>query len=157
MMISVILILGTSTTIGIVFKETVKQLPTSLCSPFIDPSNSILLIKVITIGIGILQLGTSILICLIYCLLVKNLIKTQQTLNRSVSFNKFNLITQVLIVTSSNLICWIPSNIIYISTLFMLKYPTDLLIWTTIAVTPINSITNPLVFVVSTLKNNALK
>ena len=152
MMILVIFILVTSIVIGIIFKETEKYLPTSLCSPFIDPSNSIFLIKVITISIGILQLVTSALICLIYSILVKDLRKTEETFNKSVSLNNFNLIIQILIVTSSNLICWIPSNIIYISTLFMSKYPTDLLIWTTISVTPINSIINPLVFVVSTIK-----
>ena len=60
--------------------------------------------------------------------------------------------SQVVIVTFSNLMCWIPSKIIYISTLFMSKYPTDLFIWTTIAVTPLNSMIDPLVFVVSTMK-----
>ena len=105
-------------------------------------------------GYGSARPARNILQVLHFCygVLITILRKTQRNLKKSVSLNTFNLIAQVVIVTFSNLMCWIPSNIIYISTSFMSKYQTDLLIWTTKAVTPINSMINPLVFVVSTMK-----
>ena len=76
---AVIFILAISTTTDILYKETETFLTTSLCSPFIDPSSSIFLIKFLTIGIGILQLSASVFICLIYAVLIIILHRTQRT------------------------------------------------------------------------------
>ncbi len=57
------------------------------------------------------------------------------------------LIIQIVIITATNIICWVPSGATFLSSIFMDQYPTDLMIWVTIVVAPPNSYVNPLVFV----------
>ena len=64
---------------------------------------------------------------------------------------------QIFIVTVSNILCWIPSGIIYLVALFLKKYPVNLIIWSTIAVTPINSVINPVVFIVANFRSHKRK
>ena len=59
------------------------------------------------------------------------------------------LFIQIFLVTVSNILCWMPSGIIYLVALFLKKYPINLIIWSTIAITSINSVINPVVFIVA--------
>ena len=72
--------------------------------------------------------------------------------NMSHEISRFHLMVQLVILTSSNIICWIPANIVNLSSLYMETYSTDLLIWTTIIVTPVNSLINPLLFIITTIR-----
>ena len=139
--------------LGIFYRIKFQSLATSLCSPFIDPTDSNWLIKFITLFTAVFQISTSIFICAVYGILIRYLMDNSRRLEMSRKKSYVYLLIQLIAVTFSNLLCWIPSNIIYLSSLFMSRYPTDLLIWTTIAVTPINSIINPLVFIITTLKS----
>ena len=67
------------------------------------------------------------------------------------------LYMQVCLVTSSNVLCWIPSGIIYLVTMSLEKYPINLIIWSAIAITPINSVINPIVFIVANVRSNKKK
>ena len=138
-----------STFIGLFYQAMNSSIPSTLCLPFIDPSNSNIFIKIITISIGICQILASLLICLSYLFLVTMLRQSKYGIQKSKNTSRSGVILQLLIVTVSNLLC--PSNTIYLLSLFLSSYPTDILIWTTIAVTPINSIINPIVFIVTTL------
>ncbi len=60
---------------------------------------------------------------------------------------------QVVVITTSNVLCWIPVSVIYILSLVWEKYPVNVMGWNTIAVMPINSAVNPFVFVISEMKN----
>ena len=129
-----------------------KELPIGLCLPFCDPDNTSLLFKYITWLTAILQLMASVCIIAMYVML---------TIRRRESGNKFNIpshssntsmIVQLVVVSSSNILCWLPSSGIYLASLFMSKYPTAMVVWATIAVLPINSIINPFVFVLTTLR-----
>ena len=140
-----------STFIGLFYKAMNSSIPSTLCLPLIDPSNSNIFIKIITISIGICQILASLLICLSYLFLVAMLRQSKYGIQKSKNTSRSGVILQLLIVTASNLLCWIPSNTIYLLSLFLSRYPTDILIWTTIAVTPINSIINPIVLIVTTL------
>ncbi len=44
--------------------------------------------------------------------------------------------------------CWISSSVIFLVAFFMDKYPTEMLVWTTVVVMPINSVVNPIVLLV---------
>ena len=66
--------------------------------------------------------------------------------------NNTTLMIQIIIITASNTLCWIPSGIIYLISLFMKKYLIDMVTWATIAITPVNSIINPVVFIVTTIR-----
>ena len=135
--------------ITFIVKGTGNKLPFSLYLPFIDPTNSIGYIKIITLCVVISQTFTSIVITGLHILLVYKYLESQKSVTKSNSDSdfsaKFTLIVQLLIITASNVLSWFPVNVIYIITIFITKYPTDLVIWTTVGVLPLNSIINPAV------------
>ncbi len=126
----------------------------SLCSPFIDPSKEIVLVKVITWFTTIFQVASAIIILTVYVLLIVSLRKSQKGMESAVShkMSSVALVVQVFVLTSSNILCWIPSAVIYLLSMFVEQYPVEMVVWTTIIVTPLNSLINPLVFVVIALR-----
>ena len=85
-------------------------------------------------------------------LLVVPLDKSQVKLRTAEDRSNVRLILQLLTVTTTNIVTWIPSNIIYLSSLYMSRYATDLILWTIVTVTPINSLINPVIFFVTDIK-----
>ena len=148
-----------SVLIVIVLKQGIKDVPTSLCSPFIDPTNSVTEIKALIILIAVFQVLASFFIATTYTLLLRSLFKSvsETEIKKSKTRSLGLLLLQLVIVTLSNLLSWIPSNVIYLSSLLTSRFSIDLLIWTTIAVTPINSIINPLVFICTTARKGNKK
>ena len=53
------------------------------------------------------------------------------------------MIFQIVLITGSNIVCWVPSGIIYILSALSYKFPVEILLYTTIYITPVNSIVNP--------------
>ena len=151
-------IFGISIIISIVIPILVSivygNLPINLCSPFIDPTNENLFIKAFSWIIAFAQLLTTISIIVIYCLLLKYLKESQANLKESTSKKNSNiaLIVQLIIVTGSNILCWLPNSIIYLMSMYLSKYSIEMIYWTTVAVVPINSIINPMVFIISNLR-----
>ena len=131
-----------------------ESVPLQLCSPFIDPSNKLVLFSIISWFISIIQLSAVVVIIVIYCLLLKHLRDSQQEIKESLSKKKSSvgLIVQIIVITGSNILCWIPSSIIYLASVFFTSYPIEKIMWTIIIVVPINSVINPLVFIVTTLR-----
>ena len=131
-----------------------NEIPTTLCLPFIDPSDSQWFIKLITFIMGTIQLSSSLFIMSVYLLFIKILNNSSKYLKCNISkkISRVGMIIQLFIVTSSNIICWIPANITYLMSLYMSKYSTNLLIWTTIAVMPLNSMINPFLFIITTIR-----
>ena len=130
----------------VVYLKLEQILPTQLCSPFIDPTDSIAAVRFATIGVAVFQMSAFCFIIITYFRLLHYVTKLKhQTLFESKLMSR-GLVTQILLVTASNLVGWFPLSLIFLAALFQSKYPVDLLIWTTIAVMPINSIINPLIF-----------
>jgi leucine-rich repeat-containing G protein-coupled receptor 8 len=128
-----------------------NRIPTGLCLPFIDPTDSLWEIKVITIVIIWIQLFAIISIIVIHCLMIKELNESKKSLGKENNLNR-GMMIQLFILTGSNIVCWLPSSIIYLSSIFLTKYPTEMLIWTTVTIMPFNSIINPVVFLVLMIK-----
>ena len=130
------------------------EIPMFLCSPFIDLTGSVTVILFLTWFVVITQVGISICVLIVYIILIVSLNKSQQRLKEATSKKQSNflLIIQIVVVTSSNIICWIPSGIIYLLSMFLEQYPIEMLIWLTVAVTPINSIANPTVFIATNIR-----
>ncbi len=128
-------------------------LPFTLCLPFVDPSNSIIIFKCLVALITVFQFSASFFIAYLYKRLVNEL-KNRQSLpqHHKHKDREFGMIIQLVVITFSNILCWFPSGIVYITSLFLNRYPTDMVIWTTVAVLPINSILNPVVFAATTFR-----
>ena len=149
---AIAIILGT--TIAVIMRLYYINIPMPLCSPFIDPTNSVFLIKIITWIVVTLQSVAMFAIVWSYLILVNELKKSEDKVKVSYTKTKSKklLFLQIFLITSSNIICWIPSGIIYIFSMFLEEYPIAMMYWVTIVVTPVNSILNPIVFVFITLK-----
>ena len=64
------------------------------------------------------------------------------------------MIFRIVLITVSNIACWVPSGIIYIFSTFKYKFPIDILLYTTIYITPVNSIINPVFITFVNTKDN---
>ncbi len=129
-------------------------IPMTVCSPFVDPSNRQIMTKVMTWITVILQMISTIFICGVYKMLVDTLKAMQNKMKGLVSRRGSNavLIIQIVVVTASNVLCWIPSGTIYLTSMFMKEYPLTIIFWTTTAINPINSVVNPIVLIATNIK-----
>ena len=134
------------------FKHVWHSAPIDLCLPFVDPSNSKTLIRALTWYIVISQTLSSIIITTMYILLYQMIRKSKKAVSTNKSKSHFTMIIQLVLITASNILCWFPTNIIYVAAMLMSTYPIDIVLWTIITVLPCNSIVNPLVFIIGKLK-----
>ena len=63
-----------------------------------------------------------------------------------------SIVTHAILVGFTNAICWIPSSIYYLISVFDIKSPVAFLYWITLVVLPINSMINPIIFNLSKIK-----
>ena len=140
--------------VTIIFRIHFGILPMSLCLPFVDPSNSIVLIKIIVWSSILIQSLLSMVIVIIYILLALGLYKVKnEDINlKSIHTSYGSLILQLILITVSNMVCWFSTNGIYIATLILTEYSTEVVIWSIVILMPINSIVYPTVFVIMSIK-----
>ncbi len=138
----------------LVVKLKFRTLPTNLCSPFVDPSSSVPVFHFITWFVSLFQTFVSVAILAMHFILVSELNKSQKYFSHSKSKIRSSvpLVFQLIIVTGSNMLCWFPTNIIYVAAMFLSNYPSSMVIWTAVAVAPINSVINPAVFLAAALR-----
>ena len=151
--LSLIFTMSTCVVLSAVFmiKVNMELVPTSLCLPFVDPIKSRIELKFLTWCLAVSQFLTCFVILFLHIYLVKNLRKSHQVL-KNIQFSESALVIQLIILTLSNFLCWIPCNIIFISTMFLPKYPMSLVTWTVVDVLPLRSSITPLVFIVMSVK-----
>ena len=138
----------------LLFTET--KIGNNLCLPFVDQTNSILLIKIITWFVIITQTIISVTIMIMHVSIYIQKKKSDINIRKSKSdanSSDITLIIQLFVVTLSNFICWFPTNIIYILAMFLSSYSFDLVVWTTVIVMPFNSFVIPGMLIIASLKN----
>ncbi len=140
-------------TLLVAFKD--KMLALSLCLPFLDPSESVILLKFITWLAAISQTLSSVVILILHTVLVQELKESQKHVVKSKSKKNSNaaLFTQLVFLTISNIISWVPSNTVFLLTMFLRRYPIELALWITVVGLPNNSLINPTVFFAVCLRN----
>ena len=141
-----------STGIALLFKITEDNLTISLCLPFVDPTGSKLVIKFITWFSVLSQFATSVGIISMHFILVTEIRRSQKNIQKSIHKSEVPLLIQLVMITTSNILCWFPAGCVYISAMFLSAYPIDLVIWTTVIGLPINSIINPCIFISTTIR-----
>ena len=151
--LSLISIISTCVVLSAVFiiEVNMEFVPTSLCLTFVDPTKTRVELKVLTWSLVVSQFLTCFVILFLHVYLVKDLEQSHQVL-KNIQFSDSALVIQLFILTLSNFICWIPCNIIFISTMFLPKYPMSLVTWTVVVVLPLRSIITPLVFIIMSVK-----
>ena len=151
--------LGTaSISLVISFTEKIiySSTATHLCSPFIDPTNSHISVKFLSWVFACLEFSIILFITFAHCLLLKTLRESQKELKQSVSKEQsnFTLIAQLLIITITGTLSWVPSRIVYLASMYLVPYRIALVTWTIITVVPITCIINPIVFILTTLRRS---
>ncbi len=123
-------------------------LPSNLCSPFVDPTDSILEIKIQTLVITLSQFCALMCIVVLYIWIFNILVFHHGAGNQLTTRThlKVRNILQVVVATTTNILSWLPSGVIFVSSIMLSFHSVDLVIWTTIALVPINSILNPIIF-----------
>ncbi len=132
-------------------------IPFSLCSPFFDPTHSYIILHINTWFVASLQLLSICFICCAYGKLILEVMESQEAVMKSTSKQKSHtqLKLQLFFVIGFDMLTWIPSSTIHILSHFIGKFPTEIVLWTAVAISPVNSIVNPIVFVATTLKSRA--
>ncbi len=137
-----------SLTVALVAAFVFKEVPLTLCLPFVDPTKQVAMIDAMAWLTAISQLATTIAVLVMHVLLVNKVVESGKNLNKSGGEDSNTaLIVQLLLITISNIICWFPANVIYVLALFLESYQTELITGTAVGITPINSVFNPCVFI----------
>ena len=133
-----------------------KLLPNGLCSIFYDPMGHTVY-KVSAIVLSFLQLIICFGVICMY-LIIYNRMRATASFTEQISkvdnFLHRKMIFRIVLITVSNIACWVPSGIIYIFSTFKYKFPIDILLYTTIYITPVNSIINPVFITFVNTKDN---
>ncbi len=129
-------------------------IPNKLCLPFTDNK----IYSVMPLFVIILCLCTQILALCCISFVLWNLVhelKASQKAFEGVKMKKkvsISLLVQIFVTIGSHLLCWIPSGTIFMAGLLMENFPSNLLVWALIWIFPLNSNTNPVVFISTTAR-----
>ncbi len=128
--------------------------PSDICSAFLDQTNKVVFIVGLCWFVVLLQLFAAISICVMYSLLIRQLMKSIQATEKSKSKKQSlsSSVVQLVALATSNFLCLVPSGVIYLCALFLHNYPEELIVWTVVIVSPINSIVNPIVFASTSIR-----
>ncbi len=143
--------LSASFTVFFTFHE--KIIPNNLCSPFFEVKYETISIKTVTIVTVLLQMIAIIFMLVFYVKMINEIAASQKSLQQSMSKTKSNVpkIIQIAGLTMSNIFSWIPSGVICFTIMFLKQYPTQIMTWTIVTATPVNSLVIPVVFTVVTM------
>ena len=138
------------------YTQTNGYIYNKLCSPFIDPTQSLLQAKVLTFFVSVFHAIIIVSISLIYLLLFTKLKELQSnnifySTTRAYSI-RFSLLRSVLIAIS-NAACWIVSDTLLISFLFIPYHDMGILIRGKIFILPLTGIINSVIFLITVKRN----
>ncbi len=134
-----------------------QEVTSGLCWHAIHPSNRNMLVQVITVitsswqAVSLLLISTS---CAKLILSMKQSAASIQANNQTKKPVSKSTFFQVITFLLSNLLCWIPPNISFVTFAFLPQYPLHPMFWIVIAGTPINSVVNPLMFIVLNIRGH---
>ncbi len=142
----------TSAIIVFITTQLKSSLPSSLCIPFIDPEHSFKMLQGLIWLVTFFQTGMSFVFVAAHWLLIKYVQLSERSIQKSKLNSTFQVLFQLIIITASNILCWIPTNTIYLVSMFLNRYPSEMVLWTAVAVAPLNSIVNPTVLLIGHVK-----
>ena len=114
------------------------------------------LAEIVCVIVCFWQVVSLVLLSAIYISLVIHLIK-----NPNPGSGQSNFLTKtkaiILFEIVCTALCWVPSNLVFLSSPFFLKNPNDLILWTIVLVLPLNAILHPFMYNFSTLRDILFK
>lgn len=143
-----------ATTVSILHTQLFNSIPLSICLPNLDPTNSNFITTAVTLLTSLSQILTSVGIVFLNSSTIYFLIGHQRKM-KDIKCPKRSytpLVVQLLLVSLSNVVCWFPTGFLFLSSVFLPSYPIDVVLWSTVCMTPINSVLNPLMFISTSVK-----
>ena len=131
------------------------RLPNIYCSPFIDPSKTFALVEILTFFIISIHLFAFSFNFVIHIKLIMRASKSEGKevrTNANKSLSK-PLMIQIICITCSHFLCWIPDMILHFSIYILDIYPMEVILWKFICISPLNSILIPIIFVLKILRS----
>ncbi len=151
-----IFLLGVLLNVYFLLTSDNHQFPSGLC--LILGHAKVLIVSTITTIIAIMIQALSCLsIPILYWLLLKKVSKSKESVIDSVAHKKEGNMSKSVLVSTTNLISWIPSTILLRLTLSWDDYPYVILIWTSMVIIPLSTLINPFVCVYCKLIRALLK
>ncbi len=131
-----------------------STLSASLCSLFVGSADSGVWRIVSTIFVASFHLSVLIKISVSHILLVKEVNESRKIIKqlKKSSQSHSMLYLQLLVLTASNILCWIPTDIVFLVSLFLVSHPPEMVFWTLVVVAPISAVVNPTVFIWQSLR-----
>lgn len=150
--IVVICVLATATTV--LLWGIAGKVPNALCMPFSDPLDSVVLVQILAWIMLLLKSFAVVGIAVMYGILVKELKKSQNKVKegRSKQTSNVPLYCQLICMVIVDFLCWVPSGIVYIVALLMEQYTPTVIAYTFLTGETLNSIVNPTIFTVLTVR-----
>ena len=131
--------------------EQKNVMPSKTCL-FLGETLESVTIKCVTILMITFQIASCMSIVIFYSIIINELKKPKTIHSSKVQDNQLSKVT--ILVITINMLCWLPSSIIYIISVTAETYPTELLTWKSVLINPVNSIMNPVIFwLLQILKN----
>ena len=140
----------TSLSFSLLFNFREQVIPTSLCLPFVDPTGRVSLIIIISWLVILSQSLASVAMVTMHVIIVKTVNESKMLMGSTKCSQTTNvtLILQLIMQSLSNILCWFPTNAVYVAAMLLTTYPLELVLWTTVVVLPLNSVINPSAFIV---------
>ena len=132
--------------------EGLSYLSSPLCI-LLGKSGGSLTQNIFTVMISFYLLFSLIIILILYYKVIILSRQSNNVLNKIRLDKRQKSVTiHVILVGLTNAICWIPSSLFHLVSIFDLKSSVDLLYWITLVILPLNSMINPIIFNLSKIK-----
>ncbi len=130
-----------------------QKVPSVSCLPFVDPTKSNILVIILSWFLAVSHVTSSLTLIVKHVMTVFYVFQSQKDISKTGSSSNFAMILQLVIVSISNVICWIPLSTMTVVFLSLDSYPIrEMVSYTIAAVVPVNSVINPVVFSVFSLR-----
>ncbi len=125
-----------------------------LCSPFYDPTNTSVFLKVLTWSVYVAFISGIVVFYICSSNMVAALRMSQEQVRSTLAHTTTyrSILVQISILAISNFMCWGSTSVILAVSVLVNNFPVLVMFWTTIVLIPMSSIVNPCVFIVLSFK-----
>ena len=139
----------------ITFRHMYTNVPFRLCSPFIDPTQSNVMLRIATCAVVSLQFLVYFSINYFNSKTIFELQSLKEKVQTPVSQKHYvtSWLTKFFVLTLSSTFSWIISGVIFLICMFIFnEYSIIIITWVATTVSGVNSITNPILLIVTTAR-----
>ncbi len=121
--------------------------PSSICLPFLDPTQNVHLAQVFTWTAAATHVFTSVVMSVMSCLIAM-FVKQSEHKVKAVKSHQA-MVMQLVAISLLNTICWSIIDAFYLISTFVHRYPINIIYWVTLGVFPMNAVVSPAIFIIN--------